>query len=393
MLAVIACSRNREAGPANQAVQKSIEAYQRALIARGVTGGSVAGVFRGADAVAHSIVNSGIPGDRPISANTIFPIWSMSKPITVVAMMILREKGLYDVNDPVSKYIPYFSGLKCKDAAGRIYPCRNELKIVHLLSHRSGYGYYERGKGPSHLDRYENLDDFVKKVAAYPVAFEPGTDYLYGINMAVLGRVAEVLSGKEFYVFLREAIFEPLGMASTRFELSPDDRKRFQILFKKPAPSEKNDRFDVGPSVFSTTDDELPYSPGTKVQLGGEGLVSTFDDYRRFCEMLLGKGVYRGRRILDEHSIRMMTSVTTQGGLMRGYDNGIDFGFSLWILAEPALDGTGTSKGSFGWSGYHNTHFWIDYEQGIYGLFMTRTVPSSWEIQRQFRAAVYRGLD
>ena len=122
-------------------------------------------------------------------------------------------------------------------------------------------------------------------------------------------------------------------------------------------------------------------------------MVSTFDDYRRFCEMLLGKGVYRGRRILDEHSIRMMTSVTTQGGLMRGYDNGIDFGFSLWILAEPALDGTGTSKGSFGWSGYHNTHFWIDYEQGIYGLFMTRTVPSSWEIQRQFRAAVYRGLD
>ena len=103
MLAVIACSRNREAGPANQAVQKNIEAYQRALIARGVTGGSVAGVFRGADTVAHSIVNSGIPGDRAISANTIFPIWSMSKPITVAAMMILREKGLYDINDPVSK--------------------------------------------------------------------------------------------------------------------------------------------------------------------------------------------------------------------------------------------------------------------------------------------------
>jgi CubicO group peptidase (beta-lactamase class C family) len=393
VLTVAACSGNRGAGPGDQVVQQNIEAYQRALIARGVTGGSVAGVFRGGDTVAYSMVNSGVAGDAPISPNTIFPIWSMSKPITIAAMMILHERGLYEVSDPVSKYIPYFSTLNCKDEDGQIYRCENELQIVHLLSHRSGYGYYEQGKGPSHLDPYENLDQFVRDVAAHPVEFEPGTEYRYGINQAILGRVVEVLSGKEFFEFLSEAIFEPLGMANTKFELSPDDRKRFQVLFKKPDPPEVDDRFDEGISTFSTAHDELFYAPGTKAQFGGEGLVSTFDDYRRFCEMLLGRGTYRGTRILNERSIEMMTAVITEGGLTRGYNNGMDYGYSLFILSEPALDGTGSSRGIFGWSGYHNTHFWIDYEKNIYGLFMTRTVPYSGEIQKQFRAAVYRGLN
>ena len=393
VLTFIACGGNGSSGSGNQHVQKNIEAYQRALITSGVTGGSVAGVFSGEDTLAYSIVNSGLAGDMPISPSTIFPIWSMSKPITITAMMILHERGFYKLDDPVSKYIPYFSNLQCKAEDGQLYRCKNELQIVHLLSHRSGYGYYEQGEGPSHLTPYENLDQFVRDVAAHPVEFEPGTDYLYGINQAILGRVVEILSGKEFFEFLTEAIFEPLGMDNTKFELSPDERKHFQVLFKKPDPPEVDGGFDKGTSVFSTAYDELSYVPGTKAQYGGDGLVSTFDDYRRFCEMLLGRGTYRGKRILDEQSIDMMTSVITEGGLRRGYNTGVDYGYSLFILREPILDGTGSSKGIFGWSGYHKTHFWIDYEKNIYGLFMTRTVPFSWEIQKHFRAAVYSGLD
>lgn len=393
VLGLISCAGNSSIDQPNQAVLQSVEAYQRALIARGVAAGSVVGVFKGPDTVAFSLVNSGLTGDTPISANTIFPIWSMSKPITIVAMMILYEKGLYALDDPVSKYIPYFADVKCKDKTGKTYRCKNELKVVHLLTHRSGYGYYDRGKGPSHLDPYDNLDQFVKDVAAYPAAFEPGTDYLYGLNMAILGRVVEVLSGKEFYGFLKENVFGPLDMPNTKFELSADDRKRFQVLFKKPQPLVDPAMFDEGTSAFSTADDELAYSPGTKAQFGGEGLVSTFEDYRHFCEMLLGKGSYRGRRILTERSIATMTSVATQGRLIRGYNNGQDYGYSFWVLTEPALDGTGSPKGVYGWSGYHNTHFWIDYEKGLYGLFMTRTFPFSWEIQKQLRAAVYRGLN
>lgn len=376
----------------NQAVQRSVEAYQRALIARDVTGGSVAGVFKGPDTVAFSIVNSGLVGDMPIAANTIFPMMSMSKPITVVAMMILYEKGLYSLDDPVMKYLPYFAEMNCKDKTEKTYRCKNELKIIHLLTHRSGYRYYDRGKGPDFLDPHENLDQFAKSVAAYPAEFEPGTDYVYGLNMAILGRVVEVLSGKEFYAFLKENVFDPLDMPHTKFELSADDRKHFQVLFKKPEPLGDPVTFDEGTSVFSTADDYLAYAPGTKAQFGGEGLVSTFEDYRHFCEMLLAKGSFRGRRIVTERSITMMTSVTTKGRLIRGFNNGQDYGYSLWVLTEPALDGTGTPKGTYGWSGAHNTHFWIDYENGVYGLFMTRTSPFSWEIQKQFRAAVYRSL-
>lgn len=235
----------------------------------------------------------------------------------------------------------------------------------------------------------------MRDVAAHPVEFEPGTKYLYGINQAILGRLVEVLSGKEFFVFLNETIFQPLGMTDTKFELLPEDRKRFQILFKKPGPPAPGERveFDEGISVFSTTDDELSYAPGTKAQFGGEGLVSTFGDYRRFCEMLLGRGTYRGTKILDEHSIEIMTTVATETGLWRGYNDGMDYGYSLFVLTEPALDGTGSPSGIFGWSGYHNTYFWIDYENNIYGLFMTRTVPFSWKIQRMLRATVYSSLN
>lgn len=373
------------------AVQQSIEAYQRALIARGVTGSSVAGVYRGSETIAHSVMNSGLPGDTAITAKTIFPIWSMSKPITIVAMMILHERGRYALEDPVSKYLPYFADMTCKDKTGKVAKCQNPLKVVHLLTHRSGYGYYESGKGPSFLDSHENLDQFARALAAHPAEFEPGTDYIYGQNQAILGRLVEVLSGKEFFVFLKENLFDPLDMPDTKFELTAEDRKRFQILFKKPKPGDEA-RFDTGESSFTREHDELPYTPGTKAQYGGEGLVSTFEDYRHFCEMLLAQGTFRGKRILSPQSIATMTAVATPGGLIRSYNNGQDHGFSLWLLNEPVLDGTGAPKGLYGWSGYHNTHFWIDPKTGIYGLFLTRTYPFSWEIQKQFRSAVYRGL-
>jgi CubicO group peptidase (beta-lactamase class C family) len=391
LLSLAGCAP-RSAPPTTENLSQSVRAYQQALIDGGVTGSSVAGVFRGTDTLVYSIVNSGLPGDTPITERTIFPIWSMSKPITITAMMILHQRGLYQMTDPVSKYLPYFADLTCRNEDGSSYRCRNELLVEHLLSHRSGYAYYPQGTGPNHLDPYENLDQYVRVVAAHPVEFEPGTDRVYGLNQAILGRLVEVLSGKEFYVFLKEEILDPLGMVDTKFELTAEDRARFQILFRKPAGGPIQDRYDPGTPEFTTAYDELPYTPGTKAQYGGEGLVSTFEDYRRFCEMLLGRGVFRGRRILEEQSLAMMTAATTPPGRMAGYNNGLAHGYSVFILQQPELDGTGSPKGIFGWSGYHNTHFWVDYENNLYGLFMTRTTPFSREIQKQFRAAVYRAL-
>ena len=240
----------------------------------------------------------------------------MSKPITIVAMMILRDRQLFDVKDPVKKYLPYFDNLQCKSEEESIgtYNCANDLLIEHLLTHRSGYGYVAFGANvPDHRDPFKDLDEFVRHVANRPVNFEPGTEYLYGINQAILGRLVEVLSGQEFYLFLKENIFDPLEMKDTKFYLTEEDREKFQPLYRK-AQKEAGINLlmpDSGVSSITKNFDELNYDKTSKKQLGGEGLVSTFNDYRKFCEMLLSAGSYNDKIIISEDSFKLMTSVVT----------------------------------------------------------------------------------
>ena len=379
-------------------LQSSVESYQKVLVNAGVTGSNVAGVYSKDKTLAFSIVNSNIEGDKSISNETIFPIWSMSKPITIVAMMILRDRQLFDVKDPVKKYLPYFDNLQCKSEEESIgtYNCANDLLIEHLLSHRSGYGYVAFGANvPDHRDPFKDLDEFVRHVANRPVNFEPGTEYLYGINQAILGRLVEVLSGQEFYLFLKENIFDPLEMKDTKFYLTEEDREKFQPLYRK-AQKEAGINLlmpDSGVSNITENFDELNYDMTSKKQLGGEGLVSTFNDYRKFCEMLLSAGSYNDKIIISEDSFKLMTSVVTDHFIAGGYDDGFGYSYSMFSLQEPLLDGTGSPRGIFGWSGYHNTHFWIDQTNGIYGLFMSRTTPFQIEIQKQFRSVVYKNIN
>ena len=145
--------------------------------------------------------------------------------------MILKERGIIDFEDNVSKYLPEYKNLKCKNPDGSIYQCKNSLSIFHLLSHRSGYGYYGNPQFFTSTLKYDNLEEFSKDVASHPVEFEPGSDYLYGINMAVLGRIIEVVTKKTFYEFLKEEIFNPLKMKDTKFYLTSKDRLRFHPLY------------------------------------------------------------------------------------------------------------------------------------------------------------------
>lgn len=355
---------------------EKIQSFQRKLIENEITASNVALVFKDNAVVYHNIENSMKTHDKPIYNNTIFPIWSMSKPITIVAMMILHEKGLIDFEDKVSKYIPEFENLKCKSADG-IYDCKKDLTLFHLMTHRSGYGYYGNPEYFTSTVKYDNLKDFVSDVANHPVEFEPGSDYLYGINMAILGRVVEVVSKKSFYEFLKNQIFDPLEMDDTKFHLTESDRKRFQPLF-----------INNGAIKGFTNDlDELSYNINNKAYFGGEGLTSTLDDYSNFCQMLLNGGTFKGKKIISQKSIDMMTKPYSK---VEG--DPFDYGFSLFILREPELDGTNSSKGIFGWSGYHNTHFWIDQEKKLFGLFMTRAREFSFMIQKEFRRAVYSSL-
>lgn len=377
-------------------LEQNVAAYQEALIRNGVTGSNIAGVFGQSETLALSAVTSNLKGDKAVSEDTIFPIWSMSKPITIVAMMILLDEDAYKLDDPLKKYMPYFGELKCKlpDSDNSTYPCDKELLIKHLLTHRSGYAYYggplDNG-GPDFRDPFLNLDEFARHVASHPVEFEPGTEYLYGINQAILGRLIEVLSGKEFYTFLRDEIFNPLEMKETKFFLTDGDRARFQPLYRKGQSELGLNGImpDEGISRITNNHDELDYKENTLKQLGGEGLVSTFRDYRKFCEMLLAGGSYKDKVIISPASFSLMTTTVTPSQISSGYNSGFGYSFSMFSLEEPLLDGTGAPKGIFGWSGYHNTHFWIDRKNEIFGLFMSRTTPFSFEIQKHFRAVVY----
>ncbi len=385
---------------------ESIRAYQEALVESKITGSSIAGVFRGADPLAISSISSPLIGDKEITRDTIFPIWSMSKPITTVAMMILYDRGAFRLDDPVSKYIPYFTDIKCRpnDPNSVPYRCENDLLVFHLLTHRSGYEYYgdQAGGGPDLRFPFSDLDDFCKHLACQPLPFEPGTQYVYGLNQAILGRLVEKLSGMEFYEFLKLEIFIPLGMDRTKFYITHEERQYLQPLYRKTSVSvgatvEKRIgveyKIDDNNTGITSNFDELSYDEGSPLQYGGEGLVSTFDDYRKFCEMLLASGMNSGHKLISLNSFEFMKTVVTPHSIRNGnFDNGFGFACSFFVLENSYLDGTGSPNGIFGWSGYHNTHFWVDQSNNVYGLFMTRTTPFTWEIQRQFRAAVYRAL-
>ena len=302
----------------------------------------------------------------------------MSKPITIVAMMILKEREMIDFKDNVSKYLPEFKNLKCKNPDGSVYKCKNSISVFHLLTHRSGYGYYGNPQFFTSTLKYNNLEDFSKDVASHPVEFEPGTDYLYGINMAILGRIIEVVTKKTFYEFLKNEIFNPLKMMDTKFYLTSKDRLRFQPLYI-------NNESLKG---YTNDLDELSYDINNKAYFGGEGLTSTLNDYSKFCQMLVQGGKYEGKQIISQKSIDEMT-----GSYSKLDDDPFDYGYSLFVLSDPDLDGTKSSKGIFGWSGYHNTHFWIDQEKNLFGLFMTRAREFSFGIQKEFRRAVYTSIN
>ena len=177
-----------------------LQKFQKKLVDDGEAGGNVVLVHKNGKKIYHHIQNSYKKGDKLITDQTLFPIWSMSKPITTIAVLILREKNLLKFDDPVSKYIPSYANLKCKSVNG-IIDCKNELKVIHLLTHTSGFIYYNDFM----LDaiRSENLDQLMEKIREEPLEFEPGKKYRYGLNQDILGKVVESASGMSFYSFLK----------------------------------------------------------------------------------------------------------------------------------------------------------------------------------------------
>lgn len=385
-------------GSSEEGLSFRIKSYQSQIIEDEVTGSNLVIVGAADGTRAMSVVNSGRPGDRDVDAATIFPIWSMSKPITIVAMMTLHEQGKFDWNDPVSDYIPCFSDLVVQDGDS-VRPATEPLRIEHLMAHRSGWAYYSgwedgapntnsiKNPVPPGYDRphtsqtrFNDLQSYCEAIVQEPLAFEPGSSFLYGINQAILGRLVEVFSGLSFQDYLNKTLFEPLEMVDTSFVMDAEKRSRFQPLWI-------NSEHLKG---YTYLLNELTYSPTSRAHFGGEGLVSTAADYANFCEMLANGGEFNGSRILSQDSIDRMTKPLSENIMSEmGRPSGMDMGYSVFVMRDASAEGNAAPQGIFGWSGYHNTHFWIDPGNQMYVLWMSRAREFSFEIPAGLRKVVY----
>ena len=386
--------------------QNPIAKFQQNLVDQGITGSNVTQVFKDGKVIYSNIVNSGALGDKDINDNTIFPIWSMSKTVTTVAMMILLDEGKYDLNDNVADYLPEYENINCKGPDG-IYPCEKKLKIIHLLTHRSGYTYYSNSGAnwvstlhtdlyPAYTNtvRFDNLDDYSKAVAEIPLDFEPGDMYTYGINQAILGRLIEVISDQSFYSFLKDKIFDKLGMDDTKFHLTTNDRERFQPLRVNIKANTAFNNSDFHLEGYTAALDGYTYDENNKAHFGGEGLVSTMSDFAKFCVMLVNNGVYKDQRIISEEGIKIMTAKYSNGYPDPSEPNvfpleGYAYGFTFSVLEDSDAWGSGAPSGIYGWSGYHNTWFWIDPTNKLYALFMSNSIEPDFSILKNFQTATY----
>jgi CubicO group peptidase (beta-lactamase class C family) len=340
---------------------------------------------------------------KPMRTDAIFRICSMTKPITSLAAMMLYEEGYFLLADPVSKYLPEFKNMKVfvKPATGDPYtiPATKEITIRDLLRHTSGITYqwnevlgplYQKGDVTSGLLQYDGtIADMTKSLAAQPLLFNPGDRYEYGLGIDVIGRLVEVLSGKPLDQFFRERIFEPLGMKDTYFY--PPGNKVDRLATAYTYYADKGlQRFPDSPIVespFSYSAD-YPYKGPKKLFSGGAGLVSTTEDYARFCQFILDGGKVGSTHLISRKTLEMMSH--DQLGRI---DNDMGFGIGFGIDGKAPLKEIG-SAGALGWGGFFYTTFKIDPKEEMIVIFMGQLHPTGdLTLDREVQALAYQAIN
>lgn len=314
--------------------------------------------------------------ERPMRTDTLFWIASMTKPVTACAVMMLLDEGKLELDAPVSTYLPEFSGLKTADGRSAVPTLRQ------MLTHTSGMA--EATQAEQLASR--TLAELMPHIAAKPALFTPGTRWQYSQSgMNALGRVVEVLSGMPFERFLAERLFKPLGMQDTTFYPDANQRARLAVSYKR-----NGDRLERAalPPVYDCArgDARFPAPNG--------GLYSTAPDYARFCQMLLNRGTFRGRRILSMTSVTAMSTIQS-GDLKTGFTPGCAWGLGCGMVREPQGVTAVLSPGSFGHGGAYGTQGWIDPVKGVAYILMVQRVnfPNSdnSDLRGDFQKAAFYG--
>lgn len=341
-----------------------------------------------------------IEASLPMQPDTIFRIYSMTKPIASVAALMLFEAGCFQLSDPIARYLPAFANVKVLDptggSGGRLIAPIRPPSIRDLMTHTAGLSYgFEDNVYLDDLYRSQvwqarkanptmTLAEMVERIAQLPLASQPGTTFRYSMATDVLGMLVQVVADMPFEAYLKRMIFEPLGMSDTDFFVPAAKIERFAANYGPDA--------QVGLKVIDAPRTS-PYTHATRLPSGGGGLVSTADDYLRFCRLLLNHGELDGVRLLGRKTIELMTLNHLPAGVFSFDDPATGFGLGVNVLLDLSKFQNLGSVGTYGWSGAATTDFWIDPHEQIIGILMLQFMPhTTYPIVSDFRTLVYQAL-
>jgi CubicO group peptidase (beta-lactamase class C family) len=331
----------------------------------------------------------------PVQKDSIFRIYSMSKPVTGVAMMILYEEGKWQLNDPVSRYIPEFAKLKVytgknDDGTPKLEDAKRSMTMRELMTHTGGLGYVLNASNPvdkmiidgNVLNAGAPLQTMIDGLAKIPLLAQPGTRWSYSIGVDVQGYLVEKFSGQPFADFARARIFEPLGMKDTAFYVPKEKLARFAQVHKGSGASLAVDENRPDPAV-------VPLGPS-----GGGGLFSTAMDYARFCEMLLEGGQFNGARLLAPRTVEMMRTNFVNPDPLKTMPPGTGWGMDFQVVTDAAAAGEPVSTGTFRWFGIAGTWFWIDpvKDLAFVGMVQHQSLGTTLPIHALSRSLVYQAI-
>ena len=346
---------------------------------------------------------------RPVTPDSIFRVYSMTKPIVSVGLMMLYEQGRFQLDDPVHRFIPSWRDLKVfvsgNHPVWKTKPVERVMTIRDLLSHTSGltYGFMERTNVDAAYrklgiaDRARpgyTLRDMVDTLAELPLEFSPGTRWNYSVATDVAGHLIEVISGQRLDAYLREHVLQPLGMQDTSFVITDEQQSRFAANYQRQADGSLMLIDDPAKSMYR----ECSFFSG------GGGLVSTARDYFRFTAMMLNKGELDGIRLLGRKTVDLMTmnhlpngvdltDLAQAGMFTETAFGGVGFGLGFSVMLSPARAQISGTPGEHSWGGAASTAFWIDPAEELIVIFMTQLMPSSsYPLRRELRAMAYSAL-
>jgi len=397
--ATIPESKPEQVGLSSERLQRIRETMQRHIDEHDISGAVTLVARKGhiAHLEAHGLMD--VEAKKTMAKNAIFRIWSMTKPVAGTAILMLMEEGKVRLNDPVSKFIPEFQGMKVAVPQNRppglspndptpfyTVPAVREMNVQDLLTHVSGLasGPISNGEAAKIPKFYAGtIGDAIPKLGATPLEFQPGSRWSYspGAAFDTLGRIVEVASGMSFDKFLKQRLFDPLGMKETSFHPAADQTHRIPATYHRAGNAMT--RLDANARMLTLY--------GGEYSSGAGGLYSTIEDYAAFAQMLLDGGRLNGKRLLSPKSVDLMSSIFVPD-TVPGRQPGRAFGLSVQVISDPVAAGQRVSIGSYGWGGAFGTHFWIDPKEKIVGIMMIQTDNSNRQLDRDFENAVFQSI-